>query len=47
MARTRDLKQLTIRSGYSLVGVAIIGLGAAILQVGGVGSTRTRRSTSA
>lgn len=37
MARTRDLKQLTIRSGYSLVGVAIIGLGAAILQVGGVG----------
>lgn len=37
MAQRRDLKELAVRSGYSLVGVAIIGLGAAILQVGGVG----------
>lgn len=37
MKSRRSHRELAIRSGYSLLGVAIIGLGAAILQVGGVG----------
>lgn len=33
----RDTRETLLRSGYALLGVMIIGLGAAILQTGGVG----------